>query len=216
MLLPILLVTHAYRIALWKSVPIAVYAATFGTLSTYIWYFVEGGTFGEGVSFYGAVFIMPIAFLLAIFILREKWTDLLDVFAPSICIMLSVMKMGCFLTGCCAGRELFVNADGVAVCFPSQLAELANALILMIVLLVMAFRKKRRGKLYPWFMVLYGITRFVLNFFRAEYAESIGWFPPFGTIWSLVSVVVGGIWLFWLAKKDGRGTSTAKDSLESD
>ena len=127
-------------------------------------------------------------------------------FAPGICMMLAVMKVQCFMSGCCAGRELFVNAEGVAVRFPSQLAELANGLILMAVLLIMAFRKKERGTLYPWFMVLYGITRFILNFFRVEYAEHVGFLPPYGTIWSVVSVIIGGIWLYLLSKKRAKQT----------
>lgn len=201
MLLPMTLVAARRRIKLWKSIPIALYATLVGTISTYFWFFLENQYFG-GISFFGAVFLCPVFFLLATKLFHEDYYDLIDMFAPGICMMLSVMKVQCYSTGCCGGKELFVNADGITVYFPSQLVELGNALLIMAVLLVLAFYNRFNKKLYPFFILIYGCTRFVLNFFRKEWVNDSGLLPPLGTIWSVLAIVIGAAWLMFLHRAE--------------
>lgn len=200
MLLPMAAVAWLRKVKLWKSIPVALYATLAGTLSTYFWFFVENQYIG-GISFFGAVFLVPVAFLLAPKLFREDYYPLIDMFAPGICMMLAVMKLQCYTTGCCGGRTLFINADGVPVVFPSQLAEMGNGLLIMAVLLIMAFGKRFRSKLYPYFMIFYGCTRFVLNFFREEWVTNTRKIPPLGTFWSILAILIGVIWLYILKKK---------------
>lgn len=191
MLFPMMFVTWRYGVKLWKSVPIALYAALAGTISTYLWFVVENQWFG-GISFFGAVFLVPLAFFCATKLFRESFGDLMDIFAPGICMMLAVMKVQCLLAGCCDGRAIFETANGEIIKFPSQIAELINALVLCVVLMILAYKSKFRGALYPWYMVLYGITRFILNFFRDEWGYGT---IPYGTMWSILSIIIGVIWL---------------------
>lgn len=197
MLIPMSLVAWRYKIRLRKSIPIAVYAALCGTLSTYLWFFLENRWFG-GISFFGAVFLVPLAFLAVPRLFRESYENMMDVFAPGICMMLAIMKVQCLTSGCCQGRELYVG--DTILRFPSPLAELANGLLLMIILLAMALRPKGRGMLYPWYMILYGCTRFVLQFFREEWVTRTGILPTYGTLWSVLSVAIGVFWI-WKSKK---------------
>ena len=125
----------------------------------------------------------------------------MDLCGPAECLMLAIMKLMCLSDGCCSGRELFVNAEGIAVYFPSQIVEHINALIIFAVLMVMVFRKKNRGCIYPWYLTLYGATRFVLNFFRLDQAEFFFGMAA-GNVWSLVAIVIGIFWLCICRKKD--------------
>ena len=77
--------------------------------------------------------------------------------------------------------------------FPSQLVELINAVVLMLVLMVMALSQKWRGKIYPWYLIIYGCTRFVLNWFRFTSPLLMG--LPAGNLWSLVAIFIGVLWL---------------------
>lgn len=199
MLIPMFLVAWHYKMRLFKIVFVALYAAVCGTVSTYLWFFVENRWIG-GISFFGAVFLMPLAFWLAPRLFQETFENLMDSFAPGICMMLAVMKAKCYISGCCGGRELCI--DDTFMRFPSQLAELANALVLMGILLLLAMRPKCRGRLYPWYMVLYGCSRFILQFFREEWVTHTGVLPTYGTIWSVLSVVIGIIWLRSLNLKE--------------
>lgn len=200
MLLPMVIVAANRKTKLWKSLPVAFYATVTGTLSTYLWFFLENQWIG-GISFFGAVFLVPMAFLLMRKPLREPYDNMMDMFAAGICMMLAVMKVQCLTSGCCGGRVLYYDANAVAVVFPSQLAELANAVVLMLVLLIMGIKNRNRGRLYPWFMILYGVTRFVLNIFRQEWVTYDGPLMPLGNIWSLLALAAGIVWLVVLHRR---------------
>ena len=199
MLLPILLLSWRYGIKLWKGIPISFILTVTGTLGTYVWFFVENFWFG-GRSFYGAVFLVPLAFLYVARLFHVEWGELLDLCAPAECVMLAIMKYQCLVDNCCRGRELFVGASESMV-FPSQAVEMANALMLFMLLVILAFFSKNRGTIYPWYLISYGISRFILNFFREEWALYDGGIPPLGTVWSVVAVIVGIAWLHNSRKK---------------
>ena len=189
MLFPIMMQSKWRKIRFWKSIIVSVLLTLVGTLGTYIMFFVENGTIG-GRSFYGAVFLVPVVFVLFSFILKIPYGILLDLCAPAECVMLALMKILCCITGCCAGRALFTAANGNIIRFPSQIVELVVAVALFVFLLFLSKSEKRQGTIYPLYLILYGGTRFVLNFLRAEW-ENVTWPIPYGTIWSFVSIVLG-------------------------
>ena len=204
MLIPMLVLGWTYRIQWWKIAAAAVLLTVSGTLSTNIWYFIENGRF-DGRSFYGAVFLVPLIFIPVAKLLRMEYGKLLDLSAPSECVMLTLMKYICLTEGCCIGKVLSVTAEGVEVRFPSQLSEAVFALLLAVALILLARNAKNQGKLFPWYMVIYGAGRFVLNLFR-ETDEAFLFGLPAGNVWSIVSVAVGAAWLYFIARK--RNTQT--------
>jgi prolipoprotein diacylglyceryltransferase len=64
----------------------------------------------------------------------------------------------------------------------------------MLVLLYLMKKGKYRERIYPVFMILYGITRFILNWFRHTIKPFL-WGIPAGNIWAVVSLCVGIIWI---------------------
>jgi phosphatidylglycerol:prolipoprotein diacylglycerol transferase len=200
MLIPILLQAYWLKMKLWKSVPITLLLLLSGTLGAYTLFLVENGWFG-GISFYGAVFLVPILFPIIAFVLREPYHRLMDLCAPAECMMLVFMKVHCVLSGCCGGRVLCTNSAGLEVVFPSQIAEAALAVTLLAVLLILARKKPGRGDLFPLYMILYGACRFVLNFMRADQSVFLLGMPA-GHFWSVVSALVGLLWLMLLRKKE--------------
>lgn len=194
MMIPMFIQARKYRIKVWKAVPASFVLTVIGTLGTYLWFFVENLSFG-GRSFYGAVFFVPIVFLLFAYVIKIPYGQLLDLCAPAECIMLSLMKVKCLMDGCCQGRILYMTELGEIVRFPSQLAELIVAYLLVWILLIMSFRTENREKIYPWYLILYGASRFVLNFFRDEWASYDGGMIPLGTVWSVVAVIGGIVWI---------------------
>lgn len=198
MLVPISLQIKWYKIKWWKSLLVTVVLTVVGTAGTYLMYFIENLQFA-GTSFYGAVFLVPAAFLWFQKVIRIPYGVLMGLCAPAECIMLAIMKFKCNLDGCCAGRELFINSEGKAVVFPSQMVELVVALLLFAVLMVIAYKKENASKLYPLYLVSYGTIRFVLNFFRDTSVGSL--LLPFGNIWSLVAIALGIMWLHRIREK---------------
>lgn len=182
-----------YGVALWKSVPIAAILTLTGVVGSYLWYFVENLSFG-GRSFYGAVFFCPLIFWPASRILRLTYSDTMDFVPPAGCLTLAMVKIDCLINGCCKGRILYMNQNGIFVRFPSRIVEMIVFLLISAILMRMTFQKKHRGTIFLWFLVLYGVSRFVLDFFRevtAPYALGLS----AGSFWSLCSFVVGMVLL---------------------
>lgn len=190
-----------YGFPIWKTVAATALLTVVGVVSVKIMFFVENGTWG-GLSFFGAVFLVPFWFLPISLLLRLPYRALLDITAPAICIMLALMKVECLLSGCCMGRVLYETAAGEIVRFPSQVAEFCNALLLLGVLILLIFRGRQEGRIYPWFMVIYGGTRFGLNLFRET--KPYVWKLSPGGFWSLVAIALGIMLLVVFSKKDSR------------
>lgn len=184
---------RSYKIAIWKSVPAAIATTVVGTVAAYLWHMIESSDFG-GRSFYGAVFLIPIVFIFLAKILRVPYRHLMDITAPFGTITLIVMRYSCLRSGCCIGRVLKHLPDGSVVRFPSQMAEACLGLILTVVLVLLSRKEKNRGKIYGWFMLLYGVARFVLNFLRAGTTPFLAGLP-IGNVWSLVAIFVGVLWI---------------------
>jgi phosphatidylglycerol:prolipoprotein diacylglycerol transferase len=96
--------------------------------------------------------------------------------------------------GCCAGKVLYISDEGIPVVFPSQTTELVNALVIMAILMLMSRSKKFRGRIFCWYMIIYGVSRFVLNLLRAE-TEIYIFGMTAGNVWSILAIIVGIMWL---------------------
>jgi phosphatidylglycerol:prolipoprotein diacylglycerol transferase len=138
----------------------------------------------SGGVFYGGLIAAVVVAL--VYLRRHKlplWTTT-DVFAPGIALGHVVGRLGCLMAGCCFGKPTsvpwavtfrdpaaFANVGtplGVPL-HPTQLYEAgAEALILVFLL---AF--ERRGRPFPgrtlWsYLLLYGMSRFVIEFYRGD------------------------------------------------
>lgn len=176
------------QVAIWKMVLLTLWLTITGVLGTMILAYIELGEFG-GTSFYGAVFLVPILILPAM-LMRITYKDILNLCAPAECAMLLVMRFDCLDKGCCFGRYL----PALEFQFPSQIAEMVVAITVMITLIQM-HRKDRKVQLYPWYMILYGVCRFILQGFR--YGGTDPWMLGLsqGHFWSLIAVAIGTVWL---------------------
>ncbi len=136
-----------------------------------------------GVFYGGLIAAVAVAFW---YMWRHKmplWTTC-DVFAPGIALGHAVGRLGCLMAGCCYGRPTdvpwaitFTNPEaaanvgtplGVAL-HPTQLYE-SGAEALILVLLLVTEKKGRpfEGRTFWSYMALYGISRFVIEFFRGD------------------------------------------------
>ena len=123
-------------------------------------------------------------------LMKMRYKDVLNLSAPAECAMLFVMRFDCLNKGCCFGKYL----PKLGFQFPSQIAEMVVGITIMIVLIQM-HKKDRQAQLYPWYMILYGICRSVLQCFR--YGGLEPWILGLsqGHLWSLISIAIGTVWL---------------------
>ena len=183
----------------WKLLIASVILAAAGVLGARLMYLAENGIWG-GISFYGAVFFPPLIMWLAALALKLPISRVLDLCAPAECVMLALLKVQCMVEGCCGGRVIGVSSKtGEPIIFPSQIAECANALVLMVILILLIRGGKKKGLAYPAYLILYGVTRFFLNLLRETTPFILG--LSAGNFWSLVSIVIGLIAWFAVRKK---------------
>ncbi len=190
----VMLLPRRWRAGLpmWKTLLSAAVLTILGVLGAKLMFLIESG-FWAGTSFYGAMFFPPLFMVLLALLLRVPPLTLLDLCAPAECVMLAILKMQCAVNGCCVGILLTITADGTYIRFPSQIIELLNALVLMVMLLWLIRKGTWQGRIYPIYMLLYGITRFILNLLRDTKPFLLG--LPAGNFWSLVAIVIALIWL---------------------
>ena len=107
------------------------------------------------------------------------------------------------MAGCCYGIPSswgFIYPHETVTRLPLPLIEAAcNIMILMILLLFEKYCSPR-GYHLPFYGILYGITRFVLEFFRGDSARGV-WLLSTSQ-WISIAVVLGSvIWMIWNTKR---------------
>ena len=193
-----------YHIKVWKRIVTALFFTVAGVIGVKIMAFIEMGRW-NGRSFFGAVLFTPILMVLFSYFIKETPSDILDICAPAEAIMLALMKVDCAIQGCCYGKVIRIDSDGNLIRFPSQVVECLTAILIFIILIMLIYRKKQRGALYYWYMILYGIVRFILNWLRETKPFLLG-LPP-GNFWALITFIAGGtLMIIHLTRKGNKSS----------
>ena len=165
-------------------------------------------TLREGFVFYGAL----IGGLggVAIFSLRKKlpFFSLTDYFIPALVLGHAFGRIGCYFAGCCYGMECespisIVFPSGSAApagipLLPTQLMESAFLFLLCAFLVWRLTKKKPFGTVSGLYMVLYGVWRFTIEFFRSDERGFVGALSTSQFI--SIFVFLGGVALLVLVK----------------
>jgi phosphatidylglycerol:prolipoprotein diacylglycerol transferase len=167
-----------------------------------------------GVFYGGLILAVTVALLYIRKVGLPFWTTT-DVFAPGIALGHVVGRFGCLFAGCCYGRpttlpwgitftDPFAAANvgtplGVPL-HPTQLYEAGAELLILIVLLTT--EKKGRsfaGRTFWLYMLLYAISRFIIEFFRGDERGAVGMFSTSQFI-SLVLAPLAIVMLVYLGR----------------
>lgn len=165
----------------------------------------------EGFVVYGGIIA---GVLSAIVYCRRKklvFLDYFDLAAPSIALAQGVGRIGCLLAGCCYGREttcpigiVFPEGSlapaGVKL-IPTQILSSAGDLLIVVILLLFHKRAKHRGDVGALYMMLYGVGRFVIEFFRFDDRGGVGVLSTSQLI--SVFIVIGAVLLFMSNRRRG-------------
>ena len=202
-----------FQLSVLKTVLLTLCLTVAGVAGVALLFFVENGRFG-GVSFFGAVLLVPLLLFPLSRLLRLSYPVYLDLAAPMVSVMLAVMKVNCYLSGCCQGKVLYHDAAGQAVRFPSQLTELGMALLLAVILIVCIKGGVLSGLRFPLFMILYSVTRFVMNFLRETEPFVLG--MAAGNFWAIISTLAGLVWfgVYYMNKRGKTGDGPPESLLQ--
>jgi len=181
------------------------------------WIARSGGVFQGGLVF---------GILFALWYFRRKriptWIAA-DIAAPALALGHGFGRIGCFMAGCCFGKECALpwgvvfqseyahNLTGITLqtpLHPVQLYEAALNFINFLILYVFLRKKTFDGQIFPLYIINYSIIRYITEFFRGDHAEKVFLFkgpsalltisyPQFFCLLGLVA----GILLYTIFKK---------------
>ena len=183
-------------------------------------------TLREGFVFYGAL----LGGVLGAFIYARgkklPFFAFIDLFSPSLVLAQAFGRIGCFCAGCCYGAPseawcaVTYPAGGAAPAgvplLPTQLFESGFLFLLAFTLVRILKRKKPFGTVTGWYFVLYGVWRFIIEFFRSDDRGAVGGLSTSQFLG--VFIVLAGIVMLLLVKKgvlkeDRLPEETAKEAI---
>ena len=197
---------------LWIGIVAIIAGIVFACLFENLYEFIESPStyrWTWGMTFIGGAIGGAGVFLLLYFLYYKKHhkpilKDILIVAPGCISLAHAVGRIGCFLDGCCYGKDtdawygIYFPALNKTV-IPTQLFEAAFLALLTIVLLILAF-KKNWGYTFPVYLIAYSVWRFLIEFIRGdERGAFLGPFSP-SQIWCMV-LCVGGIALIFIYRR---------------
>ena len=169
----------------------------------------SGGVFSGG---------LVAAVLVAFWYVRKNHLPFLrtcDTFAPGVAIGHAFGRTGCFAAGCCYGKPtsepwgvVFTNPLahqwvgtplGVRL-HPTELYEMVVEVLNFLVLYWLVRHKKFEGQVIGLYMIIYGVARFFIEFFRGDpgRGEVFGGFMSGTQLIALLMVVAGGV--LWVVR----------------
>lgn len=167
--------------------PLSLFSLGTGGIAGLIWY---GGLVGGAIPFFIYIYIKKLPF----------W-PVVDMFAPFIALGYALVRIGCFLNGCCYGGEtdfilgvVFPYVDAF-MRHPTQLYSSALNLLLFGFLIWFYPRRKFNGQVFIYYILGYSVYRFVVEFFR----ESLIMYGPIslGQVYTLILLAIGIVLYFW-------------------
>jgi len=142
--------------------------------------------------------------------------DMLDLAAPSIALGQGIGRFGCFLAGCCYGKES--HSDWFYVIFPenssapagvklipTQLISCGLDLIFFLLLCLYAKKCRKKGRVMSLYLIGYAIGRSIVEIFRNDFRGNVGILSTSQFI--SVFILLAGVVLFLLF---GRASQTPK------
>ncbi|MFQ6116168.1 MAG: prolipoprotein diacylglyceryl transferase [bacterium] len=132
-----------------------------------------------GLSMYGGVILATVFVLLYMWKKRLPVWKIADIYAPSIALGLGLTRIGCFLRGSCFGKPTNVSwavvfpPDSPAgmqfpatAIHPTQLYASLYGFVILFALLFLERFKRSNGFTFWLFILIYSISRFLIDFIR--------------------------------------------------
>jgi phosphatidylglycerol:prolipoprotein diacylglycerol transferase len=158
--------------------------------------------FNGGLSILGAVISLVIVLSCYCWYYGISTLALFDLIALYAPLQQAIGRLGCLLAGCCYGRAttvawsiIYTSPDTIAPRYcslhPTQLySAFALGAIFLLLYFALQYRFRKPGQLGCWYLVLTGIERWGVDFWRAEHSTN--------TLLSLnqyiaMSMIIGGL-----------------------
>lgn len=175
----------------------------------------------NGFVVYGGIIVGVLAGYLWCRLRKLVFLDYFDIVLPSVAVAQGFGRLGCFMAGCCYGREtdsvfgvVFHNSDyapnGVRL-IPTQLISAAGMFVIAGLLFWYAQKPRKRGTVGFLYLILYSAGRFCVEFLRNDHRGEIGILSTsqFISIFIFALGIIGFIWMSVSADRGKRRDGSA-------
>ena len=182
-----------------------------------------------GLVFYGGFIGGFIGGLLYLRLSKLSFYRVSDIFAPALAIAFAIGRIGCFLNGCCYGK---ITNSWIGVRFPArdlppvycdhlkhgyiepgaqwslpviptQLISTVDCFIIFLILWYLRKKSLKEGSLFFIFLILYGIHRFTIDFFRYYEGNALVLkYLTLSQVMSIVFIITGSFMLFYRTRTE--------------
>lgn len=190
---------------------------------------IQSGNFwayltGNGFIVYGGIISGVLTAVVYSRIKKVAFLKYFDLAAPSISVAQAFGRLGCFLAGCCYGRETDLPigitfrhsnyAPNNVSLIPTQIISSLGNFGITLILILYARKERPAGKVGGLYIILYAVGRFAVEFLRNDYRGSIG--PLSTSQFIAVLMLIPGLLLFLMPafKKDEK--KDVKEDVETD
>jgi phosphatidylglycerol:prolipoprotein diacylglycerol transferase len=161
-----------------------------------------------GFVLYGAIIGGAVAAYIFLRKKKMRFIEYFDLVAPSIAIAQGFGRIGCFLAGCCYGKEttspfgvVFRNstyAPNNVHIHPTQIYSSLGDFAIAGILILFASKPRKDGQVGGLYMILYSIGRFFVEFLRDDPRGSVGIFSTSQFI--CIFILISGIIVYIIEK----------------
>ncbi|MFZ2384901.1 MAG: prolipoprotein diacylglyceryl transferase [Candidatus Omnitrophota bacterium] len=136
----------------------------------------------------------------------------LDLIAPYIALGHAIGRIGCFLNGCCYGKVsphgFYFPVHGESL-VPVQLYSSSLLVAIFVILKLLQEKPHRTGDIFFFYLVLYSVKRFFVEFFRADGNILFGGLTVF-QVFSMVMFFTAVTLLVFSRMRGGKGVSKGR------
>ena len=171
------------KMRLYAVFIITILHVLYGVMTVKIFATLEGSP--GGMSLFGAVFLMPIAYYLGARMTKRPVAEVFDIL--TICMIFTLMcaRINCLISGCCLGRQISYHT---AARWPTRETELIFYIVFLLAAIPKVRQRKTVGMVYPVYMVAYGLFRAVNECFRESASPGIF---HLSHVWAFLTLGIG-------------------------
>ncbi len=193
-----------YKIPLKKAIPFVIIVYSIAVAWMFVLYWAESGFKNFGGNNIVRIFVwVPLIALPFCKLFKLDFRTMCDYLAPVVCVQHGVSHFGCMFGGCCYSYEWthgIYNHELHYNTFPIQPIE---ALVAVAIVLFIWLKEKKNkfevtGEYYPLMLILFGYSRFLLEFARDNDKLFLGISNL--AIHALIMGIVGTAW--YLTQRD--------------
>ena len=184
----LLLIRKRLNMSWYMALLLSVIHVLVGVLCVRVFARMEGAN-SSAMSIFGAVFFMPVFYIIGAKLFRRPLGEVCDLFAVPMIFTLFCSRFNCLKSGCCLGTII----PGTTTRWPTRELEMVFYIVFLAIMIPRILKGKTKGEVYPIYMIAYGIFRAVVECFRESRTPGIFHLTH---IWCLVAIVIG-LGVYW-------------------